>query len=822
MTLAPGTRLQHYQISAQLGAGGMGEVWLAEDTRLKRKVALKLLPAELTSDAERVRRFEQEAQAASALNHPNIITVYDIGESEAGRFIVMELVAGRTLRTLIAEDNSVETLLALGQQTAKALSAAHAAGITHRDIKPDNIMVREDGYVKVLDFGLARLRAAAESDSEAATLAQQTTPGTVMGTVAYMSPEQARGEMVSHPSDVFALGIVLYELATGRHPFKAETLVGYLHAITLQEPQPLTQWKPELPAGLNDLILRMLCKDARQRPTASEVARELQDIERHGDTAQSSSAEVARVSAAGEAQSLLLTPTTTAEAKADATAIKQALPTSPNPAKTRKTLVAVLLSLVALVSGYFGYRAFMANQPIASIAVLPFENRSGNADSEYLSDGLAESLIYLLSQLPDLKVSPTSSVFRYKGKETDPQIVAKELGVDSVMTGRITQRGDNLTISVNLVDTRNGKSLWGEQYERKMSELLNTQRGIASEITNKLQLKLSGAGEQKLAKQYTTNNEAYQLYLKGRFHFAKRTKEDMLRSVEFFREAIRLDPNFALAYVGVAESFAVMPSYPYMSPKEAMAQAKPMIAKALELDPELPEAYNVAGTIAGTYDWNWTEAEHLFKRSLELDPNLAITHYRYGYVYLIRMGRDTEAIAAMKRAMELEPLSLIQGANYAAVLLYARQFDLALEQARKTYELDPNHPGVQTWMSYTLNAKGMYTESLLISEKSFQMGFQSGSVRGYAYAKSGQRQRAEAVIARFKEDEKTKYVSNYAVAMIYAALGERDAAFAELEKAYQQRDWFLPHLKNDPAMDSLRDDPRYKDLLKRMGLPEWV
>jgi serine/threonine protein kinase len=417
--LAQNATISHYRIVKKLGAGGMGEVYLAYDERLDCQVALKMLPAAFTQDAERVRRFMQEAKAASALNHPIIITVYDIGECEAGRFIVMELVAGRTLRTVIAEDNSLETVLSLGQQIAKALSAAHAAGITHRDIKPDNIMVRDDGYVKVLDFGLARLRPATESDSEAATLAQQTTPGTVMGTVAYMSPEQARGEPVNHPSDIFALGIVLYELATGRHPFKAETLVGYLHAITLQEPPPLRQWRPELPAALNDLILRMLSKDARQRPTASEVAQTMQDIERHGDTAQSSSAEVARVSAAGEAPTLLLTPTTTGEAKADATAIKQAPPTSPNPPKTRKPLVAALLSLVASVGGYFGYHAFMANQPIASIAVLPFENRSGNVDSEYLSDGLAESLIYRLSQLPDLKVSPTSSVFRYKGKDAD-------------------------------------------------------------------------------------------------------------------------------------------------------------------------------------------------------------------------------------------------------------------------------------------------------------------------------------------------------------------------------------------------------------------
>jgi tetratricopeptide (TPR) repeat protein len=365
----------------------------------------------------------------------------------------------------------------------------------------------------------------------------------------------------------------------------------------------------------------------------------------------------------------------------------------------------------------------------------------------------------------------------------------------------------------------NKNLLWGEQYERKMSELLATQREIAAVITQKLQLKLS-AGEKGLTKKYTDSSEAYQLYLKGRFHFAKRTKEDLLRSIEIFREAIKLDPNFALAYVGVAESFAVMPSYPYVSPAEAMPQSNAAIAKALELDPELPEGHTVAGMNAATYGWDWAEAERRFKRSLELDPNLAITNYRYAWVYLSRLGRHDEAIAKMKRAMELEPLSLIQGANYGAVLMYAGQFDAAVEQARKTYELDPNHPGARFWMCHVLNAKGMYAESLLISEKYLQTDLRMFAPAGYAYAKSGQRQKAEQTIARWKEAEKTEYVLNYWIAVSYTALGELDAAFAELEKAYQARDWFLSRLKTDPFMESLRDDPRYKNLLKRMNLPE--
>lgn len=488
--------------------------------------------------------------------------------------------------------------------------------------------------------------------------------------------------------------------------------------------------------------------------------------------------------------------------------------------KPRKAVVLVVAALavvtVAAAAFYFTRKDSTA---IESVAVLPFENRSNDADAEYLSDGLAESLIYRLSQLPNLKVSPTSSVFRYKGKETDTIKVGNELGVQAVVSGRVVQRGESLTISVEMVDVRDNKLLWGEQYERKMSELLATQREIAAAITQKMQLKLSG-GEKGLTKKYTNNNEAYQLYLKARFHFAKRSKEALLRSIELFREAIKLDPNFALAHVGVAESFAVMPSYPYMSPAEAVPQSKAAVAKALEIDPELPEAHAVAGMNAATYDWDWAEAERRFKRALELDPNLGSTHFRYGWTYLSPLGRHDEAIAEMRRAMELEPLSLQQGANFAAVLVYARQFDAALEQARKTYELDPNHIGSRFWMCHTLNTKGMYAESLSISEKFLTTDALLLAHAGYAYAKSGQRRKAEAVIERWREAEKTKYVMSYRVAATYAALGEKDAAFAELEKAYQARDWFLPRLKTDPFLDSLRSDPRFAELIRKVGLPQ--
>jgi len=495
------------------------------------------------------------------------------------------------------------------------------------------------------------------------------------------------------------------------------------------------------------------------------------------------------------------------------------------PSFDKRLVLAPIALVVIVLAGFAGYRYFgsAGDGQINSIAVLPFVNRSDDPDTDYLSDGLAESLIFRLTQLPGLKVSPTSSVMRYKGNETDVAKIAKELGVDAVMTGRLVKRGDNLNITVELVDARNNTSLWGEQYERKMSDLLATQRDIAAVITQKLQLKLSGQ-EKALTKQYTNSSEAYQLYLKGRFHFARRTEDDLNESIGLFQQAVKLDPNFALAFVGIAEANTSIPSYPYASPAECAPKAKAAVARALELDPELPEAHAVMGWITAFFDWDYPRAESEFKKALELDPNLAVSHYRYGWTFLSPLGRHEEAIAEMKKAMELEPLSIQQGANYASVLMYAGRLDEALVQARKTYELDKTHIGSQHWLCHALNANGRWDEAIALvlsikAARSIDTGTLTGCL-GYAYAKTGQREKALEVIAHSKETEKTKYIMNYWVAVQYAGLGDKDAAFAELEKSYKNRDWFLPRLKTDPFMEPLRGDPRYHDLLKRLNLPD--
>ena len=489
----------------------------------------------------------------------------------------------------------------------------------------------------------------------------------------------------------------------------------------------------------------------------------------------------------------------------------------------KRLLVMPLVVVVIALGAFAAYRYFQAggSGPINSIAVLPFENRSSDSETDYLSDGLAESLIFRLTQLPELKVSPTSSVMRYKGREGDIAKIAGELGVDAVMTGRLMKRGDNLNITVELVDARNNKSLWGEQYERRMSDLLATQREIAATIAQKLQLKLSG-NETGVVKKYTDNNEAYQLWMKARFHFLRRTKEDMERAIELYKQATDLDPNFALAYVGIAETYTSMPSYPYLSPNEASPKAKAAIEKALTLDPDLPDAQAVAGMIATT-DWDYATADRAFKRAIELGPNLAITHYRYGWTYLSTIGRHEDAIAEMKRAVELEPLAIQQGANYAAVLMYARRYDEAVAQAKRVYELDPNHIGARNWLCYVLSAKGSYAEALAVGERAIQgdpsrWDFASQCL-GLGYAGTGQRQKVIEIIAKIKAQGKERYYSSYSTAMLYAAIGDKDAAFAELETSFRNHDWFLQKLKVDPLMDALRDDPRFDNMIRRLNYP---
>ena len=492
-------------------------------------------------------------------------------------------------------------------------------------------------------------------------------------------------------------------------------------------------------------------------------------------------------------------------------------------ANKRTFLFALAIAIIAL-GGFAVYRYLSSTNTaqINSIAVLPFENRSSSPDSEYLSDGLADSLIYRLSQLPNLKVSPTSSVIRYKGKQADVAEIAKELEVDAVMSGKLAQRGDDLTISVELTDTRTKKLIWAEQYDRKMADLLATQREIATKITEKLQLKLSG-NEKGITKKYTDSNEAYQLYMRGRYSFAKRTREEMLRSIEYFRQAVKLDPNFALAYARLSEVYGSMPAYPYMSPKEAFPQAKAAAEKALEIDPGLSEAHTFLAYALVIYDWNWVEGERSFKRAIELDPNNFSAHFRFGQIYLVPVGRAEEGIAEMTQGLNAEPLDVNMGVSVAWGELVAGQREKALEQAQKTYDLEPNHPLARWMLSQVYIELGRYEDALAISEKWLQDDPNNQLAlrdAGFAYAKSGRREKAEAIIDRYRELAKTEWVPTGRIAAIYGALGEKDKAFVELEKAFEARDWDIFRINAEIYMRPLRDDPRFAAFVQRLDLPK--
>ncbi len=493
--------------------------------------------------------------------------------------------------------------------------------------------------------------------------------------------------------------------------------------------------------------------------------------------------------------------------------------------RAAKPLAALIVSVGVLVGGFFGYRYFNSanSERIDSIAVLPFENRSGSADTDYLSDGLAESLIYRLTQLPGLKVSPTSTVLRYKGSPSDVATIAKELEVDAIMSGRVAQRGDDLTISVELIDARTKKLIWAEQYDRKMADLLATQREIATTITQKLELKLSGNDARGITKKYTDSNDAYQLYMRGRHAFGKRTKDEMLRAIEYFQQAVKLDPKFGLAYARISETYGSMPAYPYLSPKEAFPEAKAAAQRALELDPTLAEAHTFLAYSLVIYDWNWAEAEPLFKRAIELDPNNVSAHFRYGQIYLASVGRLDEGLAEIKRGHDGEPLDINMGGALAWGYIITGQKDKALELARKNYELEPNHPIARWSMIDAYVENGMYKEAISVGERWLQAdpGNQFAlRGTGIAYAMDSRRDKAEEMIRRLRDLAKTQYVPTGRYAAVYAALGDKDKAFEELNTAFEERDWEVFRFNADHYWIPLRDDPRYNELVKRLNLPK--
>jgi serine/threonine protein kinase/tetratricopeptide (TPR) repeat protein len=821
MTIATGTHLGRYEIKSQLGAGGMGEVYLAQDTKLDRKVALKILPADVAAHQDRMKRFVQEAKSASALNHPNIITIYEIEQIDSVNFIATEFIDGETLRQRLKNGPlKLGEVLDVAAQIASALSAAHAAGIVHRDIKPENIMLRRDGIVKVLDFGLAKLteRVSGDSVDTEAPTSLKTDPGTVLGTAAYMSPEQARGLEVDARTDIFSFGVLIYEMIAGRLPFEGSNTNEILASILSdKEPSPLARYAREVPAELERIVSKALRKDREQRyQTARDLLIDLHSLK---DRLQF------------EAELERSAPTEMRASKAAMNgdvrqAFTQAGKTSTDkfPAATKRyaTPALALLLLVTLTAiAYFYFRSSdksIGGRPeISSIAILPFVNVNANADTEYLSDGIADSLINSLSQTSKLRVIARSSVFSYKGKEVDPQTIARELNVEGIVTGRITQRGDNLSISVELTDARDKSHVWGEQYNRPVSDLLAVQEEISREISNQLRLNLTGEEQKRLGKRYTENTEAYQLYLKGRYFVNQYSEDGFKKAVDQFHLAIQKDSKYALAYAGLAETYWVA-SAQFLQPREAMPKAREAALEALKIDDTLAEAHTSLAAVQAFYDYDIVSSEREFKRALELNPGSASAHQWYAW-YLFVLKRPEEALREIRRAQELDPLSLLINGEVGMAYYFARQYDRAIEEDKKAVEMDPNNSFARIGLTRNYIQIRKYEEAIATASKPEPDDSYLLASLGEAYARSGKTAEAQKVIDKLNELTKQRYVPPYAVAWIYVGLGQKQQALDWLEKSYANREDTMIWLNSDPSLDDLRSEPRFQNLVRRVGLP---
>jgi eukaryotic-like serine/threonine-protein kinase len=833
----PGQRIGPYHIQVELGHGGMGVVYLARDRRLNRPVALKLLHAEFTRDPERVRRFIQEAKAASALNHPNILTIYEIGQENGAHYIATEFVNGETLRRHMAGERlEPREALDVSIQIASALTAAHEAGIIHRDVKPENVILRRDGIVKILDFGLAKLTEQTSSSLDTRGLTKvevETDPGMVLGTPGYMSPEQARGQKVDARSDIFSLGVVLYEMVTGRAPFEGVNAVDVMGAILNREPAPLAGCAPNLPPELEPIINKALRKDREERyQTSRDLLIDLKDLnqelefkaklERSAQPATRDQVEAASSNEAAEFQmAALASVPTDKEAGARAISSAEYLIGEIKRHKLGTSLALVILMVGVAAAVYFSLFPG-SGQAIDSLAVLPFVNVGADPNTEYLSDGITDSLINSLSQLPKLKVMSRNSVFRYKGPEADAQAAGRQLGVRAVLTGRVVTRGDTLSIVTELVDARDNSHFWGEQYNRKVSELVILQSELSRDISEKLRLRLRGEDKRRLTKRDTENAEAYELYLRGRYNMNSLKDEGLKKSLGYFQRAIEIDPRYGLAYAGLAESYtelANIGTIPAIPPKEGMPKAKAAALKALELDDRLAEAHNSLGLVAMSFEWDWKAAEREFTRAIALNPNYVNARHWYSH-YLISMGRFEESLAESQRALALDPLDV--GMNFHLGFHYfkARQYDQAVAQLQKTLEMN-QHPAAHAILGLAYEQKGLYNQAIAELQKSIELGgIDERGDLGHVYAISGKRDEAQKLLDLLQEESKHKHVSPYNIAKIYEGLGEKHQAFASLEKAYEERDSNIINLKVDPELSGLHSDPRFTNLLQRIGLPQ--
>jgi serine/threonine-protein kinase len=767
------TRIDRYQIRAPLGKGGMSEVYIAEDTRLKRPVALKVLREKYSEDEASIERFQQEAFAASALNHPHILTVYDIGYEAGTHFIATEFVQGEPLRNLIERGPlSVENALNIAVQVADALAAAHRAQIIHRDVKPENIMLGANEHVKLLDFGIAKLlRRAIGSPLE-------TLPGIIIGTPVYMSPEQARGEVVRPTCDVWSLGVVLHEMLAGKPPFNATTVTEVIRLILESEPTSLLSLRPDISSELSALLKTAMAKNANDRfEDAVQLLQHLNQAKKSTLRKPANSCDSTLKTTVRDDPKLSLLP-------------------RPTKRQQRKT--------------------------ITSIAILPFQNQSSYDKAEYLSDGVTETIINKLAQLPQLRVLSRNSVFVFKGSTEDPIEIGKRLGVGSVVTGRLLRVDAKLVVSTELVDVDNGFQLWGDHFSRPMANIFEIQEEIAREISEKLELKLTTHQRRNLAKRHTLNEHAYLSYLKGRFQWNKRSAEGLKLAVDHFNAAIGLEPLYALAYAGLADTYVALGALHSLPSREAYSKARAAAMKALEIDSRLAEAYATLGFVMATFDRNWSGSEDAFQKALNLNSSYATAHQWYSVV-LRSLGRFDEAIEESQKAQGLDPLSPIITATVGQCFYFARRYDEAIKLYRRMLAVESNYRWTHYLMGCAFREKGWYDEAIVEFEEALRLMPGEPVVNSdlsYTYAVSGREEDARLKLAELEEQSKSTYVSPYDLAIAHLGLGDKETAFTLLEQAYNENDDGLLMIRIDPLLDSLRTEDRFLGIFPKLGLGE--